>query len=664
MSDAQLARGVLAVLWRPSDVWEGLRRTLGHILGFARPRGLELTAAEPSWGLLPEISLGAAAVVLLIALEPAIAPFGHEVERSLFWGGVWLLLLPVGLRLAWPFVSRWERIGLLVLATVALYTLKVLCEPTAFRDFDEFLHWRTAQDIVASGQLFTPNPLLPISPAYPALEIVTTALTNMTGLSIFAVAVALLGLLRVLFICALFLLFEKILNSSRLSALACLIYMSNWNFVVFDASFAYESLGVVFLITILLADAYGRTKRRGAWIYRFVVALPLIVVLAATHHITAFLTIILLAGLLLLSILHNETWLQRLGSAVLFSAAVVSPWAWSTAMNIPVGTYLGPELSGGLMDLYRVVTTMTLAHKPFAAPEGADIPPLWLKLTAFSAVVVICVGLATGFFRALAQAGIQLSWGRYLPLVTWTNSRLVLLTLLTLGYPISMALRVTESGWELGNRIAPFIYLGIGPVVAIAVADFWQKPAANRWVSASAGIVLTIVLIGGTFVGWGISDISPRYRVVADAASVEPMGIDASKWTREWLGEDHNFAADRINQVLLATYGRQRVVTAEEVRVDVSTVLFSDKLGPEELNAIKTGELEYLLVDLRLTKALPVVGVYFSKAEAPVIHSVPPDADALLKFNGINGIGRPFDNGTIIIYDVSQYMRTLRHAGW
>ena len=96
--------------------------------------------------------------------------------------------------------------------------------------------------------------------------------------------------------------------------------------------------------------------------------------------------------------------------------------------------------------------------------------------------------------------------------------------------------------------------------------------------------------------------------------------------------------------------------------MDLSSVLFSEKLGPEELNSIKKAELEYLLVDLRLTQALPVVGVYFGKAEAPAIHQVPPDRDALLKFNGIKDVGRSFDNGFIIIYDVSEYMRALRHA--
>src|SRR5262245_57279924 len=248
MSDAQLTGGAVVRQWWQPNVWMGVRPALSHILGLVRPRRLELTAAESGWGLLPELSLGAAAVLLFTVLATGIAPVSHNTVQSLFWGGVWLLLLPTSLRLAWPFVSRWERIGLLILATVALYALKVLGEPTGFRDFDEFLHWRTAQDMLATGQLFTPNPLLPISPAYPALEIVTTALVKMTGLSIFATAVVLIGLLRVLFICTLFLLFEQILHSTRLSALACVIYMSNWNYALFDASFAYESLGIVLLV--------------------------------------------------------------------------------------------------------------------------------------------------------------------------------------------------------------------------------------------------------------------------------------------------------------------------------------------------------------------------------------------------------------------------------
>jgi hypothetical protein len=657
MPDAQRAHGALARHQQPSSAWTVGQRALRHILGFAPPRGLELTAVESSWGLLPQLSLAAGATLAFIAFATGFTWLGQAGRQSLFWAGVWLLVLPITLRLTWPFVSRWERLSLLILGAVALYTLKILGEPVGFSGFDEFLHWRTAQDIIATGHLFTPNALLPISPAYPGLEVVTTALANVTGSSIFATAVVLLGLLRVLFICALFLLFEQIIHSTRLSALACIIYMSNWDFVDFDASFAYETLGIVLLILILLAEARGRTRRKHVWVYRLGIGVPLIVALAPTHHVTAFFAIVLLAGLLALSAFNRESAVQRMGLAALLLVGVVAPWAWSTLMNIPLGYYLGPEVSSGFSDLYEALTTLSLARKPFATADETRVP-LWLMMSAFSALVIVCIGLTTGFFRTLALAGVRLSRRHHLPFLSWTNSRLVLLTILTLGYPLSIALRLTEGGWELGNRMAPFVYLGVGPVLAVAIASYWQKPATSRYKAAAIGTGLSIVLLGGVFVGSQVKDVPPRYRVAADASSIEPMGIDASQWTRRWLGEDHNFAADRINQILLATYGRQQVITP----VDVANVLFSQSLGPEELNAIKVGALEYLLIDLRITQAPPAFGVYFSKGEAEEIHEAPPDPQALLKFDRVGRVGRPFDNGFIVIYDVADYMKALRDA--
>ncbi len=657
MRDGRRASGDLTRHQRLSNALIVGRRALRGVLGLARPRGLELTSAEPSWGLFPQLSLAAGSTLVLIALAIGWSSLGETARQSLFWAGVWLLLLPITLRLAWPFVSRWERISLLLLATISLYVLKILNGPAGFLGYDEFLHWRTAEDILAAGRLFTPNALLPVSPAYPALEIVTTALTNMTGLSIFAAAIVLVGLLRVLFICALFLLLEQIIHSTRLSALACVIYMSNWDFAFFEASFAYETLAVVLLVLILLAEARGRTRRKHAWRYRFAIGLPLIAALATTHHITAFLLAILLAVLLALSMVNRDSALQRIGLATLLLASVASPWAWSALMKAPLGYYLGPELFSGFSDLYHALTTLSLARKPFESSDDAGVP-LWLMLMAFSAVAIVCVGLATGFLRTLALAGTRLSWRRRLPSVTWTNSRLILLATLSLAYPVSMALRLTESGWELGSRMAPFMYLGVGPVVAVAIASYWQQPAISRCKAAAVGAALSILMLGGVFVGWDVKDVPPRYRVAADASSIEPMGIGASRWARRWLGEEHSFAADRTNQVLLTTYGRQQVVTL----VDIANVLFSRVLGPEELNAIKVGELEYLLVDLRLTRSPPVLGVYFSKGEDDEIQEVPPDPRALLKFDGIKGVGRTFDNGFIIIYDIAAYMKALRDA--
>ncbi len=58
--------------------------------------------------------------------------------------------------------------------------------PLYFASFDEFLHWRTADDILRTGHLFSENSMLPVGPYYPGLEIVTNALSTTSGLSTFS----------------------------------------------------------------------------------------------------------------------------------------------------------------------------------------------------------------------------------------------------------------------------------------------------------------------------------------------------------------------------------------------------------------------------------------------------------------------------------------------
>ncbi len=97
-------------------------------------------------------------------------------------------------------------------------------------------------------------------------------------------------------------------------------------------------------------------------------------------------------------------------------------------------------------------------------------------------------------------------------------------------------------------------------------------------------------------------------------------------------------------------------------RVDTSSVMFARTLGPEQLNALKVNNVSCILVDMRLSQALPRLGVYFEVGESRLLHLAPPEPAALLKFNEEREVSRPFDNGYIIIYDVSALVRTLRNA--
>src|SRR6202043_1947605 len=138
---------------------------------------------------IPPLSLVTGASLCAASLANSPVLDNSAVSQLLFWGTTSFWLLLTICRLAEPSVSRWERLGLLILASLGLYSLKLLGSPLGFSAFDEFLHWRTAEDIMSYGRLFTSNELLPVSPLYPGLEIVTTAIANMTGLSIFVCAV-------------------------------------------------------------------------------------------------------------------------------------------------------------------------------------------------------------------------------------------------------------------------------------------------------------------------------------------------------------------------------------------------------------------------------------------------------------------------------------------
>ena len=130
------------------------------------------------------------------------------------------------------------------------------------------------------------------------------------------------------------------------------------------------------------------------------------------------------------------------------------------------------------------------------------------------------------------------------------------------------------------------------------------------------------------------------------------MGVETAQWSRAWLGPGNHFASDRINRLLLATYGRQEVASTLQDPRDVSLAIQSQKLGAAEIALLRQLQIDYVLTDLRLTTALPVVGVYFDGGAADRGHTTPLATKALLKFNFDSSVSRPFDNGYQIIFDV------------
>jgi hypothetical protein len=81
------------------------------------------------------------------------------------------------------------------------------------------------------------------------------------------------------------------------------------------------------------------------------------------------------------------------------------------------------------------------------------------------------------------------------------------------------------------------------------------------------------------------------------------------------------------------------VITSPDVDADVRLTLIADEIG-------------YLVVDRRISTALPGVGFYFEREEPGAYqHKSPPSLAALLKYDAVCAVGRVFDSGNIVVYD-------------
>jgi hypothetical protein len=140
--------------------------------------------------------------------------------------------------------------------------------------------------------------------------------------------------------------------------------------------------------------------------------------------------------------------------------------------------------------------------------------------------------------------------------------------------------------------------------------------------------------------------------VSANERSIEPQGVTAAQWVGAMLGRGNRIATDTINHDLMDAYGAQVSVNG------LSWVFLAPSLGETELADMRAKAARYFIVDHRLSRALPTLGVYFESGEPDVYHHKKPiDPAALSKFDGLSNIRRIFDSGDIVIYDVGELIR-------
>ncbi|QIJ73323.1 hypothetical protein GU700_01135 [Methylobacterium sp. NI91] len=606
---------------------------------------------DPGW--ICGLVLASAAGLFVVTLGHGAGLREHPWTLEIYWSGVVLMLAPLALRLCWPDVARAERLCLLVVLAEVLVLYRIVYYPLNIVHHDEILHWIASDDILAARRLFLSNPLLPVGPTYPALEILATGLTNVTGLPIYGSALLLLAALKAIFLTSLFFLLERLTHSGRVAGIGCLVYVGSPTFTWFNTAFSYESLGVALCALAFAAEAVAEDQDRSQRRRWLLLLILLLATLAVTHHLSAAFGAIYFGGLALVESLRRRDGRRRGTRAAILVAglgAVALPVLWMQIRGTPVQNYLGPIIEQGfnaLLNKLQGVKLYAVEGPTTAAPQ-----PIGIRLTTLLGTALIALCLATGFFRTLVMStAARDGWAAIRALLgrCWRDSRLVFLALIALFYPVSVALRLSIGGWEVGNRMSTFVFFAVALLAGVSVAHVWQGRTPNRRRALLTSVMVTIIAMSGV-TSAALTPIRGPYQVEADAQSVEFMGVQTAGWTKEWLGPGNRFVADRINRLLLAGYGRQDVRTDVAPGISSWRLFLSEQVYSDEEHALASGSVDFMLADLRLTTNTPLMGHYFEPWEAN--DGTPITADQLLKYNDIKNVARIYDNGYIVIYDV------------
>lgn len=552
-------------------------------------------------------------------------------SHMMFWIGLLILAGPVLYRLCLPYTKPRERLGLVLVLGMALFAVKLLYSPLEYKFSDELQHWRSSKIILDANHLFQINPILPISSQFPGLQNVTVALQDVTGIGIYTAGNVVIGVARLIFLIALYLLYKQVSHSSYVASLGVVLAMANPHFLFFHAMFIYQALAIPVAVLALFAAARSMSGHQTTMTisYRFVLLIALFVVVT-THHITSFalMALLLFWGVVAL-LIHRFRFQQApvIWSGVLCAFLILT---WMVFLAPQTVSYLAPHLSD-VGEPQPVVAE----DETYVVPPGAQTP-LWEQILNMVTAGLLILGIGWGLLATV-----------------WTlrrNALAMTLALASFAYVGSIGLRFLGQP-ELMGRIWSLVFVVMGVSIAIglvALSRHWPWRRLRGFVRyvVVPGYVL-VVFAGSITAGWPPfwGRLPGSYMVAASERSIEPESVEAAYWSNALLGRYRRIAADFSNYYLMGAYGEQ------DPELSLSWVYVAPELSTEEWGLMRYYDLEYLVVDQRLSEHLPVRGRYFDGDE-PAGYTVPLSAAALGKFDAIPHINRIFDSGSIIIYQV------------
>ncbi len=570
--------------------------------------------------------------VLLCAISYAMGrASGDQGAQPIFWLGQVLLFTAIVARMLQRSCTTREAWWGALALSAGSYIVKICYSPVEFSFPDELQHTRSLLDLLATGGMHTLNPSLPISTSYPGQELITAAVVQLTHQSPFVSGLEVIGFAHLLLAAALFAFARTITSSGRAAGLACAVYAVNPHYQQFDAMFLYQAIGLPLAVSCLWmlarADGAPRRQRRLWLVLSSVLALAVIPV----HHVSTYSLMGILFCLALVQLVRRR-WRAALHAVAVLVLLTLATVVWVAKVAPDTLLYFDPAIRGVVKSVEALVHPHAASQAPPQAGSGFD------HVFSYGYVLITAAGLAWAVLR----------WRRYSANRAWIDACI----LGSLAFFGALAVRLgTSDGAELYGRMLTFVQVPVAIVLAMVAI----RPEFRAWERLRAPIaasVMTLAMlalwVGGLTSGWppAWERLPHGYIPGGFDSSMNDESVNAALWAKANLPLGSNWATDYGNFTILGALG------AQNTKRDVADLFNSPRYIGADDRLVDRLDLQFVLCDYRLTQQLPGSGSYFTDDPKSNLYTKPMDPQQLNKFEGVGGISRLYDSGTIVVFDV------------
>jgi hypothetical protein len=301
--------------------------------------------------------------------------------------------------------------------------------------------------------------------------------------------------------------------------------------------------------------------------------------------------------------------------------------------------YLSPSITGGVGEVFRLINHEQTSRTLFVG----STTPSYERLFAFIAPVIAAAGAAVGLWLLRRQRP--------------RTSAAYALFLFGLLYFPSVPFMLTQSGNEGARRSWAFSYIGLCLLVAPVIPWLMRRIASWRPPRRTGVLAGVAVLFGIVLIGNVTAHMDEEYRFPgpfvygSDTRSLTPELLGTTAWFKATEGTGQYMVTDRYSGLAFASFGKDWTAAASQGFPVWELYFNTTRPSNHLLTELRDSNYQYLVVDKRISKYLPKIGVYIEPSEPDAyLRSTPPSVAAVTKFNKAPWVVKVYATDNLDIY--------------